>query len=462
MVVALLVCCCVLAAKRSHADAEASQVEAVFRAITPCLVVVDCVIEVRDAATTKRFPLKSQGLLVSASGRVMLLASVFSRVPISSALAAGAAMPSDFRVTLSSGEQFGATVIGRDEDINLAFLQIASGTRRRFPYVKFVNRELKLGEKVVAFGLLPKRYDYRPQFQSGRVNAIINKLIRFYTTDRPLTSCMGGPVATLDGAVVGIVSNDVITSQSLSGGLGPALRSLVLPSSAFARLIERPPRKVAKKGWLGIEMQALDRDVARALGLGNTTGIIVSRVFRGLGFPAEKAGLQAEDIITEFNGRKVPVAHSGEEYMFRRMVRAAGPRAHVPLRVLRHGKPLDLVIDLAQTPKTSREAKHYRDQEFGVVVSDITLDMALALNLFSLGVDIEGALVNAVDPAGWAGLGGLRANDIILAVDEHPVKTIDDFKRLLARSRKAKKKELVLFVRRGGETTFVRIEPDWK
>jgi len=439
---------------QARGDETASQVASVFRALTPSVVVVDCVIDVRTARATRRFPVKTVGIIVGESGRVMITATIFARAPTG--------MPSDFRVTLSTGEQFSATSLGRDEDVNLAFLQIVPGTTRRFSCVKFARKELAIGERILAVGLLPKRYDHRPQFGLGRVNAVIDKVIRFYTADQLLADYLGGPVATLDGTVVGIVSVDIVTSQSLGDDLGPRMKAVILPTAAFAKLIETPPGKVAKKGWLGIEMQALDRDVARALGVGNTTGIIVSRVFRGLEFPAEQAGLQREDIITHFDARRVPVAHRGEEYMFRRLVRDAGPRPQVPLRVLRSGQRLDLVIDLAQTPKSHRDARRYRDEEFGVVVSEITLDMALALDLFSLGVDIEGALVNTVDPAGWVGLGGLRANDIVLATDRQPVKTVDDFQRLLSEVRKQKKRELVLFVRRRGETAFVRVEPAWK
>jgi len=441
----------------------ARKIATVFEQAKQSVVAVEYVVELSGPRGQQRLTGATMGVVASKSGLVMIPGTALQVSPMNPAFGLVSVDAGKFtwiKVISGTGAKFDASFIGRDEDVNLAFIQVAAGQEFNVPPLAFQHPSLRAGEEVLLVSLLPRKYGYEKKFLLTRINAVVDKPTRLYSAENLPLDFIGSPALTLNGAAVGIVGRDMI-SVGGSGGLEEfAPNLMILPTSAFWRFILNPPVKKAPKGWLGIEMQALEPDVAEAMGLPQgAKGIIVSRVFKGMGFPAEKAGLQAEDVVTHLDDKLVDVDKPADVAVFRKMVRDAGPRTDVALTVLRNKQPMRLTLNLSETPKTSEEARKVKDERFGFTASEITFDLALARNL---SLDIRGVIATSVEHAGWAGLAGLLPGHVIQKINDQEVVNLEGFEKLMDECKKEKRKEVVFFVRHGTETAFIRVEPDWK
>ena len=144
----------------------------------------------------------------------------------------------------------------------------------------------------------------------------------------------------------------------------------------------------------------------------------------------------------------------------RQIVRDTGPKSQVSVEVLRDNKPIALTLNLSSTPKEPDDAQKVESPQFGMVVREITFMDALGLRI---GLETMGVLVAYVQQGSWASLGGLRPNDVIQRIEETRIRTIGDFEKAIRHIEKEKKGGVIpVLVRRGNETVFVRIEPDWR
>lgn len=435
-------------------------------ALSHSIAPVEFSIEISVGLRSQRTLGNTVGVVASSEGVVIVNGAIFR--PTQRARTAGAAIskPSSFYVVLPDRRRRSAEYVGMDEDLGLAFLRVQNMSGSGLRPVRLAERRwLSMAEELVVVGLLPRSHDYATTFATARVSAVQKRPIPMYGTTGNLLSMLGCPAVTMDGEVVGLVAQNTFEPAD-RGALNllnmnvRAGSAWILPARVFGRLVDNPPREKAKKGWLGIEMQALTSDVAKALGLQPTGGIIVSRVFRGKGFAAEKAGLREEDIITHFDGKRVSVSRAEELSVFRQMVRDTGPKSQVLLKVVRNSTPVDLTLNLSETPKTRDEARKVTNSRFGVRVSEITFDAAIYLNF---GLDTMGVLVDYVERGSWSSVGGLRANDVIQRIDGVKINGIDDFEKAIGQIEKESRDAVIpVLVRRGSETVFVRIEPDWR
>lgn len=447
-------------------DPKADALRRIMQDMAKSIVPVEFTIEVSLGLRTQRTLGNTVGVVASADGVVIVSAALFQTRAAARTRGATISKPKSFSVVLPDRTRRKASYLGTDEDLGLAFLRIVDMAKSGIEPVQFdLARLPAIAEEVVAVGLLPRSHKYATTFALARVSAVQEQPIAMYGTTVDLRPMLGCPVVTMDGKVIGIVAQNNVQVDERRGLnlLGLNLRAAgawILPARAFWRLVLHPPKKKAKKGWLGIEMQALTPDIAKALGVKAKGGIIVSRVFRGKGFAAEKAGLSEEDIITHFDGKRVPVSRDAELTVFRQMVRDAGPKSQISLQVLRKTTPIELTLNLSETPKTRDEARKIENRRFGFVVSEITFDAALYLNI---GLDTMGVLVDYIERGGWASLGGLRLNDVIHRIDKVKVNGIEDFDRTIRQIEKEKRSAVIpVLVLRGNETVFVRIEPDWR
>ncbi len=436
-----------------------------MKALAPSVVPVEFVIELSLGFQTRRALGNTVGVVASKDGVVIVNNAIFSLS--SSVGGAVVSKPTSLSVVLPDGRRLQAKYLGQDQDRGLAFLRLGKLDGTGLKPISFdPGLRPAIGEQVIAVGRLPITYNYRPTFRLARVHAVQRQPIPMYNVTSSFNGMIGCPVATLDGRVLGVVvrrprqTSDRTRIDTLS--LSVASGGFVLPCDAFWHWVLRPPRKKAKKGWLGIEMQALTSDIAKALGISAKSGIIVSRVFRGKGFAAEKAGLREEDIIVRFDGKTLPVTDDTNRTLatFRQMVRDTGPKSRVSVDILRGKKPMTLTLDLSEAPKEPDEAAKVADRRFGLVVREITFQDALGLQI---GLDAAGVLVTYVERGSWASLGGIRPNDVIQRIGDMKIRTIDDFKRALARIvQERKTAPIPVLVLRGHETAFARIQPDWR
>jgi serine protease Do len=318
-----------------------------------------------------------------------------------------------------------------------------------FARIGDVNR-LKVGEWVLAIGspfglentvtagiISPKQRDTRDYLPLIQTDVAIN----------PGNS--GAPLINMRGEVIGI--NSQIYSRS-GGYMGI---SFAIPIDEAIRVAEqlRSSGRV-QRGRIGVQIDQVTKDVAESIGLGRAQGALVRSVESGS--PADKAGIEAGDIITRFNGQVIDRASD-----LPRLVGNTKPGARVPLTVFRRGATRDLNIVVAEfeADKPAQRASSPGSdakpsaaataQRLGLAVSDLT-DAQKREAKVKGGVRVD----SASDAAARA---GIREGDIITAVSNNDVANVREFDAVLAKVDRSKPVPVLL--RRGELATYVLIRP---
>ena len=254
----------------------------------------------------------------------------------------------------------------------------------------------------------------------------------------------GGPLLKLRGEVVGI--NSMIYSRT-GGFMGI---SFAIPIDEVQRVYDqlRTAGRVIR-GRMGVGIAEVSKEVAEALGLPKAAGALVRNVERGS--PAEKAGVEAGDIILRYEGK--PIERSSD---LPRLVGGTKPGTKVSLGVWRKGVAKDLVVVVAEAEPdrpvkaAQRTAPATAPSNFlGLVVSELSEERKAQLRL-------RGAvLVDAVD--GPAARAGIQAGDLILSMNNQEISGLAQFNELVAKL--DRNKTVVAFVRRGDSGQYVPIRP---
>lgn len=210
------------------------------------------------------------------------------------------------------------------------------------------------------------------------------------------------------------------------------------------------------KPWLGIKTQVLTPEVAKALKIPEAKGFRITEVYPWT--EANKAGLKVGDVITALNGEPLEAYRPQDAEDLRRMIEEHSIGETVELSLLRNGKPMKVPLVLEEPPPSGDKAKKARQEEFEFTVREITM---LDRMKHRWQKDQKGLLVIEVETGGWAHMAGLRLDDLILAINGQPVESVDSFQKRMAHLLQSKPKVITLFVRRGVQTHFVFIEPDW-
>jgi serine protease Do len=131
---------------------------------------------------------------------------------------------------------------------------------------------------------------------------------------------------------------------------------------------------------------------------------------------------------------------------------------HVKLAGVRAGQPLALDVELASSPRASRELPEYRDDQFDFTARDLTFQDRV---YFTLAPEQRGVIVTGVESGGWAALAHLAVADVILQVDGRPVAALSDLEARMKNIAEARPDRVVFFVKRGVQTLFLELEPAW-
>lgn len=353
-------------------------------------------------------------------------------------------------VRLTDKREFKAKTIGADKRTDVALLKIeASG----LPTVKLADTaQLKVGEWVVAIG---SPFGFDNSVTAGIVSAKGRSLpqenyVPFIQTDVAINpGNSGGPLFNMRGEVVGI--NSQIYSRS--GGYMGVSFAIPIDVAMEVQSQLRTSGKVSR-GRLGVVIQEVSKELADSLGLSKPVGAVVNAVEKG--GPAEKAGVEAGDVILKFDGKAI--SNSGD---LPRMVAATRPGTRSVIQVWRKGATRDINVAVgeivdekqASTPQ-SRGAKppEQAANRLGLVVSELTTDQRRELKMNSglLIEEIRGSTTRA----------DLRPGDIVIAVISKgattEVKTVDQFNKLLSQFEKGS--NVTLLIRRGDMQTFVTIK----
>jgi serine protease Do len=349
-------------------------------------------------------------------------------------------------VTLPDKREFKARIVGVDKRSDVAVVKVeATG----LPVVKIgdVNR-LKVGEWVMAIG---SPFGLDNSVTAGIVSAKqrdTGDYLPFIQTDVAINpGNSGGPLINMRGEVVGI--NSQIYSRS-GGFMGI---SFAIPIDEAIRVSEqlRTLGRV-QRGRIGVQIDQVSKDVAESLGLAKAQGALVRSVEAGS--PADKAGVEAGDIITRFEGK--PIEKSAD---LPRMVGSVKPGSKASLTVWRRGssKELQVVVGEVEPDKTVQKAVAPAEkppasnaaQFLGFSVSELSDPQRQELKLRG-GVRVE----TVAEPATRA---GLREGDIVMAVANTEIRNVKEFEAVLARLDKTK--PVAILLRRGEWAQYTLIRP---
>ncbi|MFP6665338.1 MAG: DegQ family serine endoprotease [Deltaproteobacteria bacterium] len=347
-------------------------------------------------------------------------------------------------VKLTSGEEFDATLVGRDPKTDIAVLKIDAG--RELQAIPFGDSEnLKVGEWVMAIGN-PFGLDF--SVTAGIVSAKGRFIGQgnyddFIQTDAPINpGNSGGPLISLDGRVVGI--NTSIFSRS-GGNIGIGF---AIPINLARQLIPQLQEKgKVTRGWMGVMIQKVTPDIAESLGMDKAGGALVADVVDG--GPAELAGVQVGDVILTFAGKDV-----AESTDLPLLVAQQTIGETVEVVVIRNGAEKTLELKVAEMEDDELELAGSESEAFGLAAQNLTPEIAESLGLEP---ETEGVLVSAVEPGTSAADAGLRRGDVILEVNRKVVANLEEYSTRL-KERKAGKSVLLL-VRRGDNTVFLALKP---
>ena len=347
-------------------------------------------------------------------------------------------------VTMADKREFSAKLIGSDQRTDVAVLKIeATG----LPAVKVGDpNRLRVGEWVIAIG---SPFGLESTVTAGIVSAKAREtgeFLPFIQTDVAVNpGNSGGPLINLRGEVVGINSQIFTTSGAFAG------ISFAIPIDEAMRVQEqlRATGRVIR-GRIGVTISGVSREVAEAIGLARPQGALVTNVDPD--GPAAKAGVEAGDVVLRFDGKAID-----SQSDLPRIVGGTRPGTKATMTVWRKGSQRDLqvaVVEMAQEQQTaSRGEPPPRSaapaNALGLTVSDLPAEKLKELKIRAA------VQVDAVD--GPAAAAGLRAGDLILALNNVEVVNARQFNEQVAKL--DRKKNTALLVRRGETTQYVIVRP---
>lgn len=216
--------------------------------------------------------------------------------------------------------------------------------------------------------------------------------------------------------------------------------------------------RLAEKAWMGAATQVITDELASALGIAGKKGVRV--ISLAPDSPASKAGLKEGDLLLKLDGKVINARRPEDSEVFPELILAYPVDSTLELTGMRDGQPQTWSVALAPRPIDDSELLEYKDVLFEFTARQLSAaqrDQAKEQQ----GEEPAGLSVLKVEPSGWAALGGLAPDDIILTIDGSPVNEIDALKTKLSALAEAKPRSVVFGIRRGPRTQFLEIEPRW-
>lgn len=273
-----------------------------------------------------------------------------------------------------------------------------------------------------------------------------------------LTEVNGSAVANLEALLV-------LTHQFTQGKTEPTpvIATFERGAQRFLTVVKvgteepRDPGLEVSKAWLPLETHVISRDIAQQLGQPELQGFYITQVYPRS--TAEKAGLKPGDFITAVDGEKLTASGPEHEEELSTLIRQYDIGAKVELSVQRGANHLKVPVELARSPKLRREMKKYRNDDFEFTARDLSFfDAAEA----EWPEGQRGALIEDVKPGGWAELGSLNTEDLLVAVDDQPITDVETLRAAMDKVARERKTFVVMKVMRGIHTAFLEMEPTWK
>ncbi|MCC7305795.1 MAG: DegQ family serine endoprotease [Alphaproteobacteria bacterium] len=365
----------------------------------------------------------------------------------------------DIRVTFQDNETLDATLVGHDEKTDLAVLKV-DVTKKKLTAVKFGDSDiLRVGDWIVAIG--------NPFGLGGTVTAgIVSARQRdinagpyddFIQTDASINrGNSGGPMFDLKGEVIGI-NTAIFSPSGGSIGIGFAIPSS-LAKPVINQIIEFGR---TRRGWLGVRIQNMTPEIAESLNLPKNEGALVASVMaKG---PAKDAGLQAGDVILEFNGQRL-----NETRHLPRIVAETPIGSDVDIVYWRGGKENHTKVKVAELEKaedeglveTGADAKP-RSEKGDVKIPSVGLTLSALSEQqrreYNVPAEVKGIAVTKVENMSEAAIKGFLEGDVIVEVNQQPVATPKEAADIIDKAQKAGRTSVLMLVNREGDVRFVAL-----
>jgi len=351
----------------------------------------------------------------------------------------------DITVKLNDKREFTAKVIGSDRRTDVALIKIdATG----LPVVKIGDTKiLRVGEWVLAIG---SPFGFESSVTAGIVSAKGRSLpqesfVPFIQTDVAINpGNSGGPLFNLRGEVVGI--NSQIYSRT-GGFMGLSFAIPIDVAMDISNQLRTTGR--VSRGRIGVSIQEVTKELAESFGLPKPRGALVSAVEKGEA--ADKAGVEASDVILEFDGKAVEASAD-----LPRIVAGTRPGSEVTMQVWRKGAARTLKVTVGEMPDDKRAAAADKGRKtppkataaaakLGMTLVELTAEQRKEL-------DITGGLL-VEDATGNAAKAGIRRGDILLAINNQDVKSLDQLAQVLGQYEKSR--SVALLIRRGDSSIYI-------
>ncbi len=369
------------------------------------------------------------GFIISADGYILTNAHVVE---------AG----DEVTVRLTDKREYTAKVIGSDRRSDVALIKIEAGS---LPVVRIGDpNKLRVGEWVLAIG---SPFGFENTVTAGIVSAKGRSLPQenftpFLQTDVAINpGNSGGPLFNLRGEVVGI--NSQIYSRT-GGFMGLSFAIPIDVAVDIANQLKTTGR--VSRGRIAVVIQEVTKELAESFGLPKAQGALVNSVEKG--GPADKAGVETSDVILKFDGK--PVNSSSD---LPRLVAATRPGTKVQMQVWRKGAAKDLTVtvgelqDEKRADRTRKPAAKPADavSKLGLVLTELTPEQRKELGIAG------GLLVE--DAQGNAAKAGIRRGDVLLAVNNQDIKSLEQLNQVLSQFEKSR--SVALLIRRGDSSIYV-------
>lgn len=350
-------------------------------------------------------------------------------------------------VRLQDRRELVAKIVGSDKRSDIALLKLDA---KDLPVVKTGStEELKVGEWVLAIGS-PFGFDH--SVTAGIVSAKGRSLpsdnyVPFIQTDVAINpGNSGGPLFNLDGEVVGV--NSQIYSRT-GGFMG---LSFAIPIDVALQVVDQlKSQGKVSRGWLGVQIQDVTRELAESFGMKKPQGALVSRILPKS--PAEDSGIQIGDIIEEYNGHVIESSAALPP-----MVGATKIGDSAVLKVIRQGKSLDVPIKIGMLPDEEPALARKEEPSGGTSLGRLNLAVTNPTGEQRQQLDIPktgGVIVMDVKP-GPAAEAGIRRGDIILRVQDQSVRDVKHLEDIVKNLPKGK--TVAMLVQRSGGSQFIALK----
>lgn len=343
----------------------------------------------------------------------------------------------EITVKLSDKSEYKGKVIGTDPKTDLSVIKVTAN--KGLPYAMLGDsNKIKVGQWAIAIGNpfgLNKTLTVGVISATGRSEVGVAAYESFIQTDASINpGNSGGPLLNIQGEVMGINTAIVASGQ----GIGFAI-PVNMAKGIIRDLIKNG--KVTR-GWLGVGIQPLTKELAESFELKDTRGALVNEVYPES--PAAKAGIKPGDIIVRFGGNNVEDIHD-----LQTKVASSEVGASVAIDIIRDSKPLSLKVTVEEMPGEEAIPKPSEGKEdwLGIAVSDLQQEMKESLEIE------EGAVVKGVKEGSSAEKGGIQAGDIIVAVNQKTITDAAEYKRVISTVKRGA--TISFLIRRNGMTLYI-------